>query len=114
MAKEIPREVLEDRLHQIEVSRQKRRAFAVQFGVYLALLVGVIGSQAVEMHNNLSAALKPIELSQVAGSAIVAGALYNKMEGKGDINGKSKNVGRMLRNAIYHGFFWMTVIGAWW
>ncbi len=98
-----------------EAKRLRRQKFMVEFGVYVAIAVGVIGSQAINLSKEtLAATLAPIELAQVGGALIVAGAVYNKMEGAGELSGKIKNVGRLLRMAIYHGFFWMTIIGAWW
>ena len=101
-----PKEIKEERKH-------KRHLFYIKFGVYIALVVGVVGSQAIEMVDDLTTILKPVELGQVIGAAIVAGAVYNKLENdRGEI--KPRNTMRLLRNAIYHGFFWMTIMGSWW
>ncbi len=101
-----PKEIKEERIH-------KRHLFYIKFGVYIALIVGVVGSQAIEMVDDLTTILKPVELGQVIGASIVAGALYNKLENdRGEI--KPHNTMRLLRNAIYHGFFWMTIMGSWW
>jgi hypothetical protein len=103
-----------------EEKTRKRKIFLVRFGVYVAMLLGVVGSQALVMADDLALALKPIELSQVAGAALIAGVLYTKLENKKgedrvlSMEGKIQNLGRLMRNAVYHGFFWMTVMGAWW
>lgn len=102
-----PKQIQEER-------KRKRRIFLVRFGVYIALLVGVLGSQTIILSQDLSVAFKPVELGKFVGVAIMAGMLYNKMEGKGELGGKVDNAGRLIRNALYHGFFWMTIIGAWW
>lgn len=102
-----PKELLEER-------RTKRRGFMVRSGVYFALAVGVLASQAVTLADDLTASFEAVELGQMFGSMFVAGALYSKLEGKGDMEGKKKNTMRMLRNALYHGFFWMSIIGSWW
>jgi len=99
----------------MEARKLKRHIFYVKFGVYIALVIGVVGSQALVMADDLTTALKPVELGQVLGSVIVAGALYNKLEdSKGSVVGKTSQVPRLLRNAVYHGFFWMTIMGSWW
>ncbi len=115
--KPIPRAVLEERIRMYEERSAKRRLFAVQFGVYFMMVLGVIASQAIVMADDLSASFTAIELSQVGGSIFVASVLYSKMEGdRGDLAGKAKkeNVGRVLRHAFYHGLTWMTLLGAWW
>ena len=92
--------------------------FMVTFGVYFAMLLGVLTSQAIVMHDNLNAVLEPLELGQLGGGILVAGALYNKIEqsDKNDFIGMSKkgNIFRVLRVAFYHGLTWMTMLGAWW
>ena len=107
-----PRQLL---LERKEKKHMARKIFLVQFGVYIALVIGVVGSQAIVLAEDLTTALKPVDLAQVVGAAIVAGALYNKLEDqKGEVGKKTDHVFRLLRNAVYHGFFWMTIIGAWW
>ena len=98
-----------------EARQIKRRIFLLKFGVYIALVFGVVASQAIVMADDLSTALNPVELGQVAGAAIVAGALYNKLEDdRAKIGVMPKHAFRLIRNAVYHGFFWMTIMGAWW
>ena len=98
-----------------EAKRLRRKIFLVKFGVYIALIIGIIGSQCIIMFDDLTMVLKPVEIGQVLGAVIVAGALYNKLEDdRGEISGKNKHIMRLLRNAVYHGFFWMTIMGAWW
>lgn len=115
--KPIPRAVLEERLRVLEEAKEGRRMFAVKFGVWVALIFGVLASQAIVMSDDLSASLTTLELSQVGGSLLVAGFAYNKLENSPkDVIGKAKkgNVFRVLRTAFYHGFTWMTLMGAWW
>lgn len=105
-------EELEAQLKAIEEAKKKRHAFLMSMGVYVALIVGVLGSLTVSFSEDLTAAFKPIALGQLAGAVFVAGLLYNKLEedrGKAQITGK--NAFRMLRTALYHGYFWMSVIG---
>jgi hypothetical protein len=116
--KPIPRAVLEERLRVLEERQARRRMFAVSTGVYVAMVFGVLASQAIVMSDDLSASLSTLELSQVAGGMLVAGVLYNKLENDKpkDLEGKAKkgNVFRVLRAAFYHGMTWMTLLGAWW
>ena len=97
-----------------EQKLHRRQVFAVDIGVYIALVFGVIGSQAIEMSDNLMATFNKLELGQVLGATIIAGVVYNRMEVEGELEGKVKHLGRLLRNAFYHGFFWMTIVGVWW
>ena len=115
--KQVPRAVLEERLRVLEEAKEGRRLFTVKFGVWIALIVGVLASQAIVMADDLSATLNTLELSQVGGSILVGSLAYNKLENSPkDIVGKAKkgNVSRVLRTAFYHGFTWMTLLGAWW
>jgi hypothetical protein len=115
--KPIPRAVLEERIRVFEERAAKRRLFAVQFGVYFVNIMGVLGSQAVMMTDNLAATLAPLEIGQVFGAAIVSTLVYAKMQtGKDDLRGMAKkgNVLRVLITAFSNGFMWQTMIGAWW
>ena len=115
--KPVPRAVLEERLRNLEATRSRRRLFAVSAGVYVAVLAGVLASQAVVMSDDLNAVLQPLELGQLAGGVIVAALSYSKIEGTaGELSGKAKkgNVGRVLVSAFSHGMMWMTMLGAWW
>jgi len=97
-----------------EAKRDAWRGFAVQFGVYIVMAIGVLGSQALKMRRDLSVDLSIITGGQIIGSFIVAGAAYNKLESEGEFDQKKLHVFRLLRNALYHGFFWSSVIGGWW
>lgn len=97
-----------------EDRHKKLKSFLVGTGVYIVMVIGVIGSQIIQLSKDLTLSLQAIELSQMGGAAIVSILLYSKLEQSGDIDGKMNNVGRLLRNALYHGFFWMSIIGVWW
>jgi len=115
--KTIPRAVLEERLKVLEESKKKHRLFAVKFGAYIALLIGVLGSQVVQMSDDLMATLQPIELGQVGGGLLVATVIYAKiLSNKKDVAGMAKkgNVFRVLITAFQAGLTWMTLVGAWW
>jgi hypothetical protein len=99
------REEVKEILQQEKAKKVDRRnKIFLEVGTYLCLAFGVVLSQAVVMHDDLSATLKKLELGQMGGSLIIAGVLYNRLESKGELRGKSKNIFRVFRNAVYHGF----------
>lgn len=95
--------------------REKRQQMMLSFGVYLVVVSGILASQVVVMHDNLNMTIRAVELGQVAGAALVALFAYNKLEeDRALMKNTRKNVARVMRNAFYHGFFWMTIVGVWW
>ena len=117
-ARRVPtKEELEAKVRALEAEKKAReerqRLFVMGFGVYIVLVLGAIGSQVVMLHDNLMAVFNPVELGQVGGAMIVGVFLFSKLEEKEDLK-KAKDVGRVLRNAFTHGFFWMSILGAWW
>lgn len=95
--------------------RENRRQSMLSFGVYLVVVAGILASQAVVMHDNLNMTLRAVELGQVAGASLVALFAYNKLEeDRALMKNTRKNTFRVMRNAFYHGFFWMTIVGVWW
>lgn len=113
-ADEIREEVKEILQQEKAKKADVRKKVFMEIGTYFCLAFGVVLSQAVVMHDDLSATLKKLEIGQMVGSLIVAGVLYNRLESKGELKGKSKNIFRVFRNAVYHGFVWMTILGVWW
>ena len=122
--KPVPRAVLEERLRvaeeekaEREVRAEKRSTIAIGVGSYFVVVAGVLASQVVSLKDDLSATFELLEMSQLLGGMLIAGAVFNRTEGqKEDLAGKAKkgNVGRSLLTAFYNGFFWMTMVGAWW
>ena len=87
----------------------------VTVGVYVALTIGVLGSQVVNMSDNLYLTFEVIELGQMGGALLVAALVYNKLEAERVFAKRNRrNLFRMMRQALQHGFFWMSIIGAWW
>lgn len=112
--KAVPRAVLEERLRVANDRAQRIRMWWVSVGVYLALLLGIISSQALIVRGDLTVVVRPIRLGQLGGAVLIATLSYTKLEmDKRHLSGKARNVGRVLRNAFYHGFFWMTLLGVW-
>lgn len=113
--KPIPRAVLEERLRVLEASKAKHRTWAIRFGVYIMLVLGVLGSQALIIKDDLMLVFEPMKLGQLGGALLIAFFAYSKTEGDRikAIGKKSPNVSRILMTALYNGFFWMTIVGVW-
>ena len=112
--KGVPRSVLEERLRVAQARSQRLRVWWVSVGVYFALVMGILGSQVLIIRDDLTAILQPLRAGQLGGALLVGALTYTKLEmDRRHLVGKSRNVGRVLRNAFYHGFFWMTVLGVW-
>ena len=106
-----------------EIAKRERKAkriegikqLTVSLGVYVALAIGVLGSQAINMSDNLYLTFEVIELGQMGGALLVAALVYNKLEAERVFAKRNrKNILRMMRHALQHGFFWMSIIGVWW
>lgn len=110
--KSIPRAVLEERLRVLEAGRLKRKRWLIRFGVYAAVVIGVLGSQAIIVRDDLTTVLTPIKLGQLLGALLVSLFVYAKTE-ESRIRAKHLDVGRILITAFYNGFFWMTIVGVW-
>lgn len=115
--KPVPRAVLEERLRVYEEKQARRRLFAVEFGVYMVNVLGVLASQAVLFTDNISAVLAPVELGQVGGALVVSTIVYAQAHtSKVDVVGMAKkgNVFRVMLTAFSNGFMWQVLLGAWW
>lgn len=115
MKKPVPRAVLEERLRVIEESKAKHRGWAIRFGVYVMLVLGVLGSQALIIKEDLTLIMNPVKLGQLAGALLIAVFAYSKTEGDRvhAVSKKNPDVFRILMTALYNGFFWMTIVGVW-
>ena len=113
--KPIPRAVLEERLRVFEELKAKHRGWSIRFGVYIMLVLGVIGSQALIIKDDLTLIYEPMKWGQLGGALIIAIFAYTKTEGDRvkAIDKRHPNVSRILMTALYNGFFWMTVVGVW-
>lgn len=87
--------------------QKRRREFSVRFGVYLAVLVGVIGQSVVSSVDpatlDIELALDGWEWSKLIVGAGLAAMLYWRLDGQGDLAGKTKNTRNVIR-ALVLGF----------
>lgn len=88
--------------------RNRRRTFTVRFGVFIAVFFGVIGQHVVESMDPKALEIA-FDFSGVASPAKIVAAflfsayVYWKLDGKGDLVGKIKNMTTVSR-ALALGF----------
>lgn len=96
--------------------RDKRKAFAVKTGVYIAILLGVL-SQSVVQRFDARALTIDLEIgawsvTRFVLALVVATAIYWRLDGKGgELAGKVKNVGRVLTLGFTSGYTLMGIAG---
>lgn len=95
--------------------QQMFRIFAVKIGIYFSIFAGVVSQSIL---SNLDP--KTLELTitfgawpvtRFLGGIIFATIIYHGLDGKGDITGKTKNVGRILMFGFTSGFTMMGITG---
>ena len=112
-AKEIASELELKRL-QKQVERIKQWAMGVV--AYLGLVLGTLANQLfpnISLKDGVIDATigEPLRWVHIIGALIVSVLLFFVLEKKGDVIGKNKNIGRLLRTAFFMGFFWNEIIG---
>lgn len=88
--------------------KNRRRRFAVKFGVYFAVLAGVIAQWAVVSFDpkelELDLRMSAWSFARLPVALIVAVIIYQAVDGKGDLEGKVKNWKRALVLGFTSGF----------
>ncbi len=87
----------------------RRKTFAVKFGVYMAIVAGVISQNVVTRFDPQSLILDlditGLSVTRFAVALICATAIYWRLDGKGgELSGKVKNVTRVLTLGFTSGF----------
>lgn len=97
----------------LELRHKRYREIGVKFGVWFMLFLGIIVTQCFPdiKEGVLDTTFEEINFTQLVLGAIVAIPLFSVFEKKGTLDGKMKNVGRILRSAFLMGFFWTEVFG---
>lgn len=98
---------------QKQVERIKR--WSMGMVAYLGLVFGTLANQ---LFPNISvkdgiidATMEPLRWVHIVGALVVSVLLFSVLERKGDVLGKNKNMGRIVRTAFFMGFFWNEIIG---
>jgi hypothetical protein len=95
--------------------RRARQIFAVRVGVYIAIVAGVVAQWAITRFDpkelTLDLRLSAWSISRLFVAMIVAAVVYRSIDGGGDLEGKVKNVGRIVTLGFTSGFTLSGVTG---
>ena len=94
---------------------RRRKDMILKFGVYFMLLLGTLVNQIIPEINlkagSLDAELQPVYPVQIGVGAVIAIFLFSVFEKEGELEGKHKKIGRILRTAFFMGYFWNSILG---
>lgn len=94
---------------------RKRKDLVLKFGVYFMLLLGTLINQVIPeiqiQSGVFDAELQPIYPVQIIIGALIAILLFSVFEKGGELEGKYKRIGRILRSAFFMGYFWNSILG---
>ncbi len=100
---------------RLELRRKRLKELLVKFGVYAAIVAGVVTQNAVQRFDP-RALLIELDVSllnagQISAALMMAVGIYWKLDGKGELSGKTKNVSRVLTLGFTAGFTLMGIMG---
>lgn len=102
-------------LKRLKQQMDRLKQFAMNACAYIGVLVGIIADQMFPdisfEEGTIDATISPLKWPQILGALIVSTLLFHVIERKGDVLGKNKNIGRIIRTAFFMGFFWNQIIG---
>lgn len=100
---------------EYEKKIQRRKDFVLKFGVYIMLLLGTLVNQVIPevqiQSGTFDTELQPVRLIQIIIGAVIAVLLFSVFEKGGELEGKHKRIGRILRSAFFMGYFWNSILG---
>lgn len=95
--------------------RRARQVFAVRVGVYIAIVAGVVAQWAITRFDpkelTLDMRVSALTLSRMFVAMVIAAVIYRSIDGGGDLEGKIKNVGRIVTLGFTSGFTLSGVTG---
>jgi len=99
-----------------EKRRDKRRRFVVKTGVYFAILAGVISQSVVQRFDpkalTVDLSVGVLSATRFVVALVVATAIYWRLDGRGgELDGKMRNVGRVLTLGFTSGYTLMGIAG---
>ena len=108
MKKRTPKQRIEDR-------RKRFRLWLVKVGVYIAILAGVISQNIIQRFDPhalvIDIQVDGWDASRLFVALLVSTAVYIRMNGKGELDGKAKNAERVLASGFTAGFTLMGFAG---